>query len=65
MNDNFFKFFNFFFKFINLLICFKGIFTINKDGVRTVVGMYDYGIWDADACSQNDEYIGFTILNKI
>ena len=41
-----------------LLICFQGIFTVDSQGVRKVVGMYDYGNWDANACGKDDEYIG-------
>ncbi|KAL3068462.1 hypothetical protein niasHT_030753 [Heterodera trifolii] len=37
---------------------FQGLFTIDSNGVRKVVGMYDYGTWDAKACSKEDEYIG-------
>ncbi|VDN23805.1 unnamed protein product [Cylicostephanus goldi] len=37
---------------------YQGIFTINSKGVRKVVGMFDYGIWDPKACGRNDEYIG-------
>uniref|UniRef100_A0A915DB20 Methyltransferase FkbM domain-containing protein n=1 Tax=Ditylenchus dipsaci TaxID=166011 RepID=A0A915DB20_9BILA len=37
---------------------YQGIFTVDSTGVRRVVGMYDYGVWDADACSKDDEYIG-------
>ncbi|KAI3413938.1 hypothetical protein GPALN_011411 [Globodera pallida] len=36
----------------------NGLFTIDPNGVRKVVGMYDYGMWDAKACSKEDEYIG-------
>ncbi|VDO60603.1 unnamed protein product [Heligmosomoides polygyrus] len=36
----------------------QGIFTIDVHGVRRVVGMYDYGVWDPNACGKNDEYIG-------
>ncbi|VDM75421.1 unnamed protein product [Strongylus vulgaris] len=36
----------------------QGIFTISSKGVRRVVGMYDYGVWDPKACGRNDEYIG-------
>ncbi|KAI1712705.1 retinal pigment epithelial membrane protein domain-containing protein [Ditylenchus destructor] len=37
---------------------FQGIFTVDTGGVRRVVGMYDYGVYDGDACSKDDEYIG-------
>ncbi len=37
---------------------FQGIFTISPSGVRKVVGLYDYGVWDANACGKDDEYIG-------
>ncbi|VDO70789.1 unnamed protein product [Haemonchus placei] len=36
----------------------QGIFTVDAHGVRRVVGLYDYGAWDPDACGKNDEYIG-------
>ncbi|PIO73032.1 retinal pigment epithelial membrane protein [Teladorsagia circumcincta] len=36
----------------------QGIFTIDIHGVRRVVGLYDYGVWDPNACGKNDEYIG-------
>ncbi|CAJ0949347.1 unnamed protein product, partial [Mesorhabditis belari] len=37
---------------------FQGIFTVDKNGVRRVVGLYDYGVWDPNACGHDDEYIG-------
>ncbi|KAI6235749.1 hypothetical protein M3Y95_00084400 [Aphelenchoides besseyi] len=37
---------------------YQGIFTVDPNGVRRVLGMYDYGIWDSNACGKNDEYIG-------
>uniref|UniRef100_A0A914DER2 Uncharacterized protein n=1 Tax=Acrobeloides nanus TaxID=290746 RepID=A0A914DER2_9BILA len=37
---------------------YQGIFTVDSQGVRKVVGMYDYGNWDANACGKDDEYIG-------
>ncbi|CAJ0569108.1 unnamed protein product, partial [Mesorhabditis spiculigera] len=37
---------------------FQGIFTVDKNGVRRVVGLYDYGVWDQNACGRDDEYIG-------
>ncbi|EGT43206.1 hypothetical protein CAEBREN_11287 [Caenorhabditis brenneri] len=37
---------------------FQGIFTVDTNGVRRVVGLYDYGVWDTNACGSNDEYIG-------
>uniref|UniRef100_A0A1I7Z3C5 Carotenoid oxygenase n=1 Tax=Steinernema glaseri TaxID=37863 RepID=A0A1I7Z3C5_9BILA len=37
---------------------FHGIFTLDDAGVRKVVGLYDYGVWDPSACGKNDEYIG-------
>lgn len=37
---------------------FQGIFTVDRNGVRRVVGLYDYGVWDTNACGPNDEYIG-------
>uniref|UniRef100_A0AC34GQ50 Uncharacterized protein n=1 Tax=Panagrolaimus sp. ES5 TaxID=591445 RepID=A0AC34GQ50_9BILA len=37
---------------------FDGIFTVSPEGVRKVVGLYDYGVWDANACGKDDEYIG-------
>jgi hypothetical protein len=37
---------------------FQGIFTIDTNGVRRVVGMFDYGVWDPAACGKDDEYIG-------
>uniref|UniRef100_A0A8R1HX03 Uncharacterized protein n=1 Tax=Caenorhabditis japonica TaxID=281687 RepID=A0A8R1HX03_CAEJA len=36
----------------------QGIFTVDTNGVRRVVGLYDYGVWDTNACGSNDEYIG-------
>ncbi|VDL70728.1 unnamed protein product [Nippostrongylus brasiliensis] len=36
----------------------QGVFTIDANGVRKVMGMYDYGVWDPNACGKNDEYIG-------
>ncbi|GMR63019.1 hypothetical protein PMAYCL1PPCAC_33214, partial [Pristionchus mayeri] len=36
----------------------KGIFTVDTNGVRKVVGIHDYGAWDATACGKDDEYIG-------
>ncbi|CAI5454457.1 unnamed protein product [Caenorhabditis angaria] len=37
---------------------YQGIFTVDTNGVRRVVGLYDYGAWDTNACGSNDEYIG-------
>ncbi|EYC34593.1 hypothetical protein Y032_0001g485 [Ancylostoma ceylanicum] len=37
---------------------FQGVFTVDSKGVRRVVGLYDYGVWDPKACGKNDEYIG-------
>lgn len=37
---------------------FQGIFTVDTNGIRRVVGMYDYGVWDPAACGKDDEYIG-------
>lgn len=37
---------------------YQGIFTVSPSGVRKVVGLYDYGVWDANACGKDDEYIG-------
>ncbi|KAH7719753.1 Protein F49E10.2 a [Aphelenchoides avenae] len=37
---------------------FQGVFTVDKDGVRRVVGMYDFGQWEEGACDDKDEYIG-------
>ncbi|TMS36412.1 hypothetical protein L596_003581 [Steinernema carpocapsae] len=37
---------------------YHGVFTVDKDGTRRVVGLYDYGVWDTNACGKNDEYIG-------
>ncbi|KAI6176686.1 hypothetical protein M3Y97_00825900 [Aphelenchoides bicaudatus] len=37
---------------------YQGIFTVSPEGVRKVLGMYDYGVWDSNACGKNDEYIG-------
>ncbi|CAB3400403.1 unnamed protein product [Caenorhabditis bovis] len=37
---------------------YQGIFTVDTNGVRRVVGLYDYGVWDTNACGSNDEYIG-------
>ncbi|KAI6241616.1 hypothetical protein M3Y99_00322000 [Aphelenchoides fujianensis] len=37
---------------------YQGVFTVDPNGVRRVLGMYDYGIWDSNACGKNDEYIG-------
>ncbi|RCN42157.1 hypothetical protein ANCCAN_11899, partial [Ancylostoma caninum] len=37
---------------------FQGVFTVDSKGVRRVVGLYDYGVWDSKACGKNDEYIG-------
>ncbi|CAI4223079.1 unnamed protein product [Auanema sp. JU1783] len=37
---------------------YQGIFTLDVNGVRKVVGMYDYGVWDSNSCGSNDEYIG-------
>ncbi|KAK0396793.1 hypothetical protein QR680_001859 [Steinernema hermaphroditum] len=37
---------------------YHGIFTLDDEGVRKVVGLYDYGVWDQSACGKNDEYIG-------
>uniref|UniRef100_A0A914YSE8 Uncharacterized protein n=1 Tax=Panagrolaimus superbus TaxID=310955 RepID=A0A914YSE8_9BILA len=37
---------------------YQGIFTVSPEGVRKVVGLYDYGVWDANACGKDDEYIG-------
>ncbi|KIH54798.1 hypothetical protein ANCDUO_15054, partial [Ancylostoma duodenale] len=36
----------------------QGVFTVDSKGVRRVVGLYDYGVWDSKACGKNDEYIG-------
>lgn len=36
----------------------QGVFTVDKDGNRKVVGLHDYGVWDTNACGSNDEYIG-------
>ena len=36
----------------------QGVFTVDSDGVRRVVGLHDYGIWDPTACGKDDEYIG-------
>ncbi|CAD5222417.1 unnamed protein product [Bursaphelenchus xylophilus] len=37
---------------------YQGIFTVDESGVRRVIGMYDYGVWDPNACGKDDEYIG-------
>jgi hypothetical protein len=42
----------------NDFLSFQGLFTIDSKGVRRIVGMYDFGVWNGRACAKDDEYIG-------
>ncbi|VDM59251.1 unnamed protein product [Angiostrongylus costaricensis] len=37
---------------------YQGIFTLDPQGVRRVIGLFDYGKWDPNDCGKNDEYLG-------
>uniref|UniRef100_A0AC35U8D3 Carotenoid oxygenase n=1 Tax=Rhabditophanes sp. KR3021 TaxID=114890 RepID=A0AC35U8D3_9BILA len=39
-------------------IFYQAIFTIDSEGRRKVISMYDYGVWDLNECGKDDEYVG-------
>lgn len=46
------------------VVSIKGIFTVDSNGIRKVVGIHDYGAWDATACGKDDEYIGEDVQTR-
>lgn len=50
-------------EFVSKSFFLQGIFTVDPKGIRRVVGLFDYGSWDASACGKDDEYIGEFFFN--